>query len=182
MLSRDFQPGKVDMPDKTPRRNQAESAPSGFGGWTCQSKPPEEEMMLNVAWPGLEGGHARAKPREEEMMPKVAWPGLEGGHARANPREEEIRLKVVWPGLEVDKPGQTPGKKKSGWKCLVGDWRWTCQTKPPGRRNQARSASSGFGGGHIRANPREEEMRLKVVWRGLEVDMLLQTPRKKKSG
>ena len=47
----------------------------------------------------------------------------------ANPPEEEIRLKVLH--------------------------RWTCQTKPPGIRNQAGSASSGFGGGHARANPRE---------------------------
>jgi hypothetical protein len=74
MLSRDFQLGKVDMPGQTPgRRNQAESASSGFGGWTCKSKPPEEEMMLKVAWLGLEGGHARANPREEELRLKVVW-------------------------------------------------------------------------------------------------------------
>ena len=66
---------------------------------------------------------------------------------------------VLRRGLELDMPEQTPGKK-----------------------NQAQSALEGFGGGHARANPREEEIRLKVLRRGLEVDMPKQTPGKKKSG
>jgi hypothetical protein len=73
-------------------------------------------------------------------------------------------MKVLRRGLEVDMPEQPPGKKKSRWKCFVGFWRWTCQSKPPGRRNKAGSA-----------NPQEEEIRLKVLRRGLEVDMPQQT-------
>ena len=91
------------------------------------------------------------------------------GAANPNPREEEIRLKVLRRGLEVDMPEQTPGKQKSGWKCFGGVWPWTCQIKPPGSRNQAESASAGFGGGHARANPREAEIRLKVRRRGLKI-------------
>jgi len=85
------------------------------------------------------------------------------------PREAEIRLKVFRRGLEVDMPEQTPGKQKSGSKCFGGVWPWTCQSKPPGSRNQAESASAGFGGGHARANPREAEIKLKVRRRGLKI-------------
>ena len=35
---------------------------------------------------------------------------------------------------------QTPGKQKSGRKCLKGVWQWTCQSKPLLSRNQAESA------------------------------------------
>ena len=84
-------------------------------------------------------------------------------------------------GLAVDMPEQTPRKQKSGRKCFGGVWRWTCQGKPPGSRNQAESASAGFGGGHARANPREAEIRLKVLRRDLAVDPQ-QTPGKQKSG
>ena len=52
------------------------------------------------------------------------------------------------------------------------------KSKPPGSRSQAESASAGFGGGHARANPREAEIRPKVLRRGLAVDMPEQTPPK----
>jgi len=58
---------------------------------------------------------------------------------------------------------------------------WTCQSKFPGRRNLSESDSAGFGGGHARANPREEEVRFKVLPQGLAVDMPGQTPGKQKS-
>jgi len=115
-------------------------------------------------------------------MGESASSGFGGGHARASPREEEIRLEVLRRGLRVDMPEQTPAKKKSGSKCFGRVWRWTCQSKPPGSRNHAESASAGFGRGHARANPREAEIRLKVLRRGLGVDMPEQTSGKKKSG
>ena len=134
---------------KTPRKKKSGwKCFVGVWRWTCQSKPPGRRNQA-----------------------KSASSGFGGGHARANPLEEEMRLEVLRRGLEVDMPEQPPGKKKSRWKCFVGFWRWTCQNKPPGRRNKAGSA-----------NPQEEEIRLKVLCRGLEVDMPEQTPGKKKSG
>ena len=104
------------------------------------------------------------------------------GRSKSKPREAEVRLRVLRWGLAVDMQEQTPRKQKSGRKCFGGVWRWTCQGKPPGSRNQAESASAGFGGGHARANPREAEIRLKVLRRDLAVDMPQQTPGKQKSG
>ena len=69
-----------------------------------------------------------------------------------------LKLKVLGPFFQTaftfrPQQIQTPGKQKSGRKCLKGVWRWTCQSKPLLSRNQAESASKGFGGGLARANP-----------------------------
>jgi len=107
-------------------------------------------------------GRSKSKPPRSRSQAESASVGFGGGHARANPQEAEIRPKVLRRGLAVDMPGQTPGKQKSSRKCFGGVWRWTCQSKPPGSRNQAQSASAGFGGGHATANPREAEIRPKA--------------------
>jgi len=96
-------------------------------------------------------GRSKSKPPGRRNQAESASAGFGGGHARANPREAEIRLKVLRRGLAVDMPEQTPGKQKSGRKCFGRVLRWTCQSKPPGSRNHAESASAGFGGGHARA-------------------------------
>ena len=167
---------EVDMPEQTPGKKKSESASAGFGGGHARANPREEEIRLKVLRRGLEVDMPEQTPGKKKS--ESASAGFGAGHASANPREEEIRLKVLRRGLEldmpqskppgrlkvlrrgleVDMPETTPGKKKSGSKCFGGVWRWTCQSKPPGRRNQAESVSAGFGGGHARANPREEEI------------------------
>ena len=167
---------EVDMPEQTPgKKKWGWKCFVAAWRWACRSKPPTRKKSGWKCFVEVWGWTCQSKPPGRRNEAGSVSSGFGGGHARANPREEEIRLEVFRRVLEVDMPEQTPGKKKSGWKCFVGVWRWTCQSKPPGRRNQAESASSGFGGGHARAKPREEEIRLEVLRRGLEVDMPQQT-------
>ena len=108
-----------------------------------------EDIRMNwktYEWIGVRAGHAREAEIESDSA------GFGGGHARANPREEKSVWKCfggVWRWTCQSKP---PGSRNQIESASSGVWRWTCQSKPPGSRNHAESlisSSRGFGSGHV---------------------------------